>query len=1432
MRTADFLSHLRTLDIDIRAEGGQLQVSAPRKALTAELREQLASRKPEILDFLNDSNQLPQSDFATIEPVPRDGDLPLSFAQMRLWFLEQMSPGSAAYIVPMAWRLRGKLDVSILRMSLSEIVRRHEALRTVFPVANELPSQLILPATPVLVQVCDLTNLPPEERDREAERVSTAAAVKPFDLTNGPLMRALLVRTHEDDHLLVLTAHHAVFDGWSMGVFWREFSALYCAFRAGKPSPLPELPIQYADFAAWQRRYLKGPPGAYHLDFWKKQLEGCLPSLDLPIDHPRTDVPSRQSGKKTLQITPVVCESLKSLSQREGVSLFMVLLAAFNVLLHRLSGQDDILVGTPIAGRNRTEFEEMIGFFVNTVVLRTCLSGDSSFRDLLRQVRNTVLDGYAHQDTPFEELVDALDVKRDLSRSPLFQVFFNHLNLPSVPVQIPGLESESFWTSESKFELTLYSTQHGGSIDLLLLYNADLFEEHRMEIMLDQYSLLLEQICTDPSQSLDNYSLVTGSSSQSVPDPTEPLAVEWFGSVHARFVEQAVRAPQRLAVIAGTSQWSYGRLESTSAGLAAWLLRQGVGAGDTVAVYAQRSPSFVAALLGVLRAGAAFCILDPAYPALRLIQFLRAARPKAWLQIETASDLPDALETAVQEIAGSRRLIISETDDAISGLDLAATADVDPESPAYLTFTSGTTGDPKCILGTHRPLSHFIDWHLREFDLKATDRFSMLSGLAHDPLLRDIFTPLWMGATLCIPSLSDILLPGGLLSWMKQQKITVAHLTPAMGGLLTQPSGGQTDEQSLPALRYVFFGGDVLTPHDVALVTNLAHRVACINFYGATETPQAVAWYPIHSIQPLQADDLAAIPTRHIPIGRPIADTQLLILNRDGTLSGPGELGEIHVRSPYLSRGYVNDEAFTHERFVKNRFTGKSSDRLYRTGDLARYRPDGLIEFAGRADRQVKVRGYRMELGEIEAVLASHPGIQDCAIVARVSQSEDRKVVAYAVGRNGQHLLLDELRTHLRKLLPDYMIPAAFVVLRAMPLTPNGKLDRRALASREEDTLLPIKNYVPPSNQIELLLAEIWSEVLGVGKVGAADDFFELGGHSLTATRLIARLQSAFGIDLPLRSLFVEPTVAGLAKYIRYDAATQVYRYIGEAPQWGRLVPAQPRGRRRPLFLVTGNHNPDGTLQVLSRITPHLGSDQPVYGFRPRWIEGDRHGYSSVEEAAREHIAELRTVQAKGPYLLGGYCIDGIVAFEMAQQLMLAGENVGLLALIDTERPTPVRAFLANLRTASRRTKHIVNVGSKLIRLDARSAGRAVWDLLGRKFRTIRIEKPEGLSAKSFAPGDFYRFKMSYRRLMYRYRPKRYPGRITLIVNEQQYRTAKEMGWKASSTGGLAIHKTTGDHVTMLTRHSRELAQVLLKCLDDALPTQGRPSDYRGDNAL
>lgn len=1359
----------------------------------------------------------PPHEGPALERIPRDGEIPLSFAQTRLWFLEQLAPGSAAYVIPMAARLRGTVDVDLLQRSLSEIVRRHEVLRTVFPAAHGSPKAVILPAEPIQVTVSDLTGLPEAQRESKArEIVTSSAGHAAFDLTHGPLLRTQLLKLAEDDSVLLLTVHHAVFDGWSVNVFWQELSGLYSAFREGTPSPLAELPVQYADYAAWQRRCLQGPQGRSHLAFWKKRLEGCVSSLELPADRPRSDSPLRRSAKRTMVTSPALCKSLHAMSQREGVSLFVLLLAAFQALLHRLSGQDDILVGTPIAGRNRTEFEEMIGFFINTVVVRTRLSPTDSFRDLLAQVHTYMVDAYEHQEMPFEELVAALDVQRDLSRTPLFQVLFNHLNFPMAPARIPGLEIETFGDTEmeSKFDLTLYTLEQNGALHLVLLYDADLFSQSRMGIFLHQYANLLELVSGDPSRPAESYSLVAGPGN--LPDPALPLAVRWFGSVHSRFVEQAVRAPNRVALVEQGSQWKYQQLERVSAGLAEWLRRHKVGGGDIVAIYGSRSASFVAALLGVLRAGAAFCILDPAYPAGRLTRCLQAARPRAWLQMETASDLPDDLRDTVGEMAGNRRLTIPAKVDAIARLNLPAgspaSSNVDPDSPAYVTFTSGTTGSPKCILGTHRPLSHFIDWHVREFDLKPGDQFSMLSGLAHDPLLRDIFTPLWMGATLHIPSPADILQPGSLSDWMKQGKITVAHLTPAMASLLCQQPEGEISECLLPALRYAFFGGDALSQRDVARVAGLAPEAACVNFYGTTETPQAVAYRRIDSKEYLRRE----ATSRPIPIGGPIEDTQLIVLNRGGILAGPGELGEIHVRSPYLSSGYINDDALTRERFVTNPHTSRISDRMYRTGDLGRYRPDGFVDFAGRADGQIKIRGFRIETGEIEAALADHPGVQECAVVAREVRSGGKQLIACFVPRNTHSPAPDELRPHLRKHLPEHMIPAGFVMLDAMPLTPNGKVDRRALALRQGEAE-PAAEYTPPRNRVEQAMTGIWAEVLEVPRVGVLDNFFELGGHSLSATLLITRMRSTFGIDMPLRSLFLEPTIAGLARLIRFDVATQSYRYIDETPQWTCLVPAQPQGTRPPLFFVAGYESPDDTLLVLSRFIPHLGLDQPVFGFRPRWVDGVRDTYSSVAEMAREFIAELRTVQPIGPYFLGGHCLGGVAAFEMAQQLVREGEEVRLLALLDAERPTTLRSILANARLFWSRGRHVVSVITGIIGGKGRSRTATIKTLLEHKLNAPRTQGTQRATATRR-----YHMKTRHRRLMYGYEAETYPGRITLLVNEAEYGLCNHMGWKGIPQAGLKIYKLPGDHDSILPRYGKEFASALRESIDSALPQPGR----------
>jgi amino acid adenylation domain-containing protein len=1436
MKTLEFLSHLRSLNVSLRLENGGLQISAPKESLTPELIEQLTIRKPEILALLGSSTKN-GSDAKPIACLPRDGScvFPLSSAQLRLWFLDQLTPGGAAYNVTAALRLQGELDDSALERSVSEIVRRHEVLRTVFAETDGAPNQVIVPPAPVPVSLVDLTHLAFDLRECKAHQLGSAEAQKPFDLAKGPLFRAQLLRLDANDHVFQFTAHHVVFDGWSIGVFFENLAVLYRAFRAGKPSPLPELRVQYADFASWQKRLLDESGRQAHMAYWREQLGGNLPTLELPTDRPRRSTRVSRAGKKQLSVTPALSRALKRLSQREGTSLSMTLLAGFTILLHRLSGQDDILVGTPIAGRNRTEVEEMIGFFVNTIVVRTRFSESFVFREHLGRIRKTMLEAHEHQEMPFEELVGALDPHRDLDRTPLFRVFFNHLNLQVKPIQLEGLKFEPFgdFESDSKFDLNLYVSEQDDSIGFTLVYDTDLFDEGRVSILIDQYERLLEQICDDPGQQVNHYSLLTNSTKGRLPNPTEPLPRRWFGSVHSRFVERAAQSPERIAVEEDKSQLTYGELERLSAGLAAWLLANGVAGGDTVAIYGHRCAPLAVALLGVLRAGAAFSVLDPAYPAARLQGCLRALKPKAWLQLAAADDPPAALQNAVDELEVSR-LILPDTGQLLSlpelRRDLRVLGDVDPDSPAYVMFTSGTTGDPKCILGTHRPLSHFIDWHVAEFGLQATDRFSLLSGLAHDPLLRDVFTPLWLGATLCIPSADSMLSPGWLSSWMQQRQVSVAHLTPALSAVLAEPSfrlaGDGEYRESVHALRYAFFGGDVLTPRDVEQMLAIAPQTECINFYGATETPQAMAFYRVDAADGA-AEPGDTVSGQAIPIGSAISGAQILVINQAGGLAGIGEVGEIYVRTPYLSRGYLNDETLTSQRFVTNPFTGQEGDRLYRTGDLGRYRTDGHVQIVGRADQQLKIRGYRIEPGEIEAALIQYAGVRDCIVMARQDRSGDKQLAAY-VTVDPQRFVREGVRTYLKSLLPEQMIPSALIVLDRIPLTPNGKVDRAALALLQADGAELARAHIEPGTHVEREIARIWGEVLGIenGKISAHDNFFELGGHSLTATRAIARLRSFFGIDLPLRSMFVEPTVAGLAKHIRYSTLTRTYQYVSEVPRWNYLVPAQPRGTRTPLFLVAGYGDIDETLLLLSSVLTQLGPDQPVYGFKPRWIDGLGGAYSSVEEAAREYLTEVRELQPRGPYLIGGDCINGIVAFEMAQQLRRDGEEVALLVLQDTARPSVLTALIGDLWRAWQRGQRIANTIAQIVRPESYSRKDFVNRFIRRKLKLSRRPTTDD----SGMDNDHY--KKDFRRRMLAYRPISYPGRITLLVNEKTHRLNKDLGWKDIAEGGVAVYKVPGDHHTRLTSHRKGLAQLLLTCIDDALAEYaGQQNSPRADAA-
>ncbi|MCA9958793.1 MAG: AMP-binding protein, partial [Anaerolineales bacterium] len=752
-------------------------------------------------------------DAAPADRIPRrqgSGPVSLSYAQQRLWFLDQLEPGNATYNVPAAMRLKGWINIPALEYSLNTILSRHESLRTTYTAVDGHPLQIINTQQTIALPVLDLEHFPSDQRFRDACHLQEEEARWPFSLKFDRPIRVHLLRLGPEDHILTVTMHHVASDGWSFTVFGRELAACYEAYLSGDAPKLPELPIQYADYALWQTEWLQGDEAQQQLEYWKEKLGGDLPVLEMPTDFPRPPVQSFHGAKREVLLSAELSTAVHKLCQREGVTLFMTMLAAFKLLLHRYSGQDDIIVGSPIAGRNRAEVENLIGLFLNTLVLRTDLSGKPAFRELLQRVRETSLGAFANQDVPFEMLLDELKPERDLSRTPLFQVFFNMLNFSEGALQLPGVTSEVLAnpTLGSKFDLTLYVSEIGPQIKLLLSYNADLFQEARMVEMVEQYEYLLTQIVANPDELIDNYSLVTAHAQSILPDPTEPLSAEWFGPTSVALTRNAQRIPQQIAVVDAQETWTYQELEQRSNQLAHFLCEQGVQPQDVVAIYSHRSASLPWALMGLMKAGAAFLVLDPTYPPARLIDYLELAKPRGWLQLEAAGEPPAVLLQALDEMNCTCRMVLPGrsaaeqqgllADYSVEPPDIV----VGPDDFASLSFTSGSTGKPKGTMGRHGSLTHFYPWMAETFALTEDDRFSMLSGLAHDPLQRDIFTALWVGARVCAPDPMQIGSPGWLADWMREQGVTVANLTPAMGQLITD-TAVTTDgiAQAMPSLR-------------------------------------------------------------------------------------------------------------------------------------------------------------------------------------------------------------------------------------------------------------------------------------------------------------------------------------------------------------------------------------------------------------------------------------------------------------------------------------------------------------------------------------------------------------------------------------------------------------------------------------------------------
>ncbi|HYO67456.1 MAG TPA: amino acid adenylation domain-containing protein, partial [Archangium sp.] len=1058
--------------------------------------------------------------------VPRSVEAELSFSQQRLWFLDQYQPGSAVYNMPAALRLVGALDAGALERAFSELVRRHQSLRTTFRVREDVPFQVIAPASSWRLEVTELGHLPASEREAEAMRLAHEDARQPFDLARGPLLRTKLLRLTAREHLLLVTMHHIVSDGWSLAVLIREVVTLYAAFSAGRPSPLPELPIQYMDFAAWQRDWLQGEVLDQQLGYWRKQLDGAPPTLELPTDRPRTPDARNPGASLKVELPPRLMQGLKALCQHEGATLFMGLLAGLQTVLARYSGQDDICVGAPIAGRTQAQTEELIGFFVNTLVLRTRLDGNPTFRELLGRVKDVTLGAYAHQDVPFEKLVEVLQPPRQqLGRTPFFQVALGLLNTPTAELSMPGLSIQPLPldSGTARFDLSLSLSESAQGLSGELEYRSDLFEAATVARMMEHLRLLLEDAVAHPERRLSELSLMSEAERRR-------MLVEWNATtadfprearVHELFEAQAARTPDAVAVVFEDQQLTYAELERRSRQLSHHLRALGVKPGDRVALCMERSLELMVGLLGILQAGAAYVPLDPSAPRERLGFMLEDTAAPVLLTREH-------LRATLPSFPG--HLVVLDTGwETISQAPPLPPSGVTAGHPAYVLYTSGSTGQPKGALISHGALANHMAWLLSTFGLSAGERVLQKTPLSFDASVWECWAPLLVGAPLVLAPPEAHRDPAALVECVVRQRIHVLQVVPSLlRFMLDEPALARARD-----LRWLFCGGEALPSELAVRLRAVLPEVRLINLYGPTETTIDATWAAISSQEPVGT----------LPIGKPVANTQVYVLDTALRPVPLGVPGELYIGGVQLALGYLGRPALTAERFVPNPFGTEPGTRLYRTGDKVRWLPDGQLQFLGRIDFQVKVRGLRIEPGEVEGVLARHPAVREAVVVAREDLAGGTGLVAYVTARPGEALETAALRTFLRDSLPEYMVPAAFVVLDALPLTRSGKLDRRALPAPEAPRV--DESHIAPRTDTERKLAGLWSELLGLEQVGVRNDFFELGGHSLLATRLLSRIRGAFQVELPLQALFEARTLE--AQAVRVDEAAGVGQPI-QAP--------------------------------------------------------------------------------------------------------------------------------------------------------------------------------------------------------------------------------------------------------------------------------------------
>ena len=1329
---------------------------------------------------------------------------PLSNSQQGLWVLNQLMPGESLYHTPTAVRLNGNLDVTALRKALDAIVARHEALRTTFVAVEGTPRQVVEKNISLEMPLIDLTERAEAEREEQAQRLLRHEARKPFDLSKGPLIRSILLRLKDEEHILLVTMHHIVTDGWSMGIFNRELSALYDSFHNEQPSPLAELAIQYLDYADWQRRWFEGEVYRSQLAYWKKTFENLPAALELPTDHPRPNVQAYKAFRgahHTVRLSKQLTKDLKLLCQKENVTLFMALLAAYQVLLHRYTGERDIVVGTPMAGRQMPETEELIGLFINTLALRMDVSGDLSFRELLERVKQVALEAYANQDLPFERLVKELQPERTLAHNPLFQVMFVLQSEEILPLQLSGLEAAHFRIDHvmANFDLTLDIVERDGQLVCLFETNADLFESDTIARLMDHFRILVEGAVANPERSISQLPLLSETERRQ-------LLVEWNDThneypahkcIQELFEQQVGERPEAVALVYEDRQMTYRELNSRANQLAHYLRRRAITPDTRVAICLERSAEMIVTLLAILKAGGAYVPLDPAYPRARLQFMLEDAQAPVLL---TQKALRESLPQTAAEVICLDELAEETARESKANPAIETTAD----NLAYVMYTSGSTGKPKGVAVTHRNVVRLVK-NTNYASFSADDVFLQSSTISFDASTFEIWGSLLNGARLALlpagpPSLTE------LGQALKRYQVTTLWLTAGLFHLMVD-----NHLEDLRSVRQLLAGGDVLSvPHVRKVFTELSD-CRLINGYGPTENTTFTCCYPVMDLGRVNGS---------VPIGFPISNTTVYVLDRYLSPTPIGVPGELYIGGDGLARGYLDHPELNAERFVNDPFGDQPGARLYRTGDLVRYRASGEIEFIGRIDNQVKVRGFRIELGEIEAALAEHSLVREAVVVARKDEG-DKHLVAYLTTGEGNEVTIDELRDFLQQKLPDHMVPSHFVVLESLPLTPMGKVDRHALPPTNGFKSRATKEFSTGGDELEVKLARIWEKVLNVRPVGMDDNFFELGGHSLLAVRLFAQMEKSFGKNLPLATLFQAPTVRQLARVLRQE---------GWLAAWSSMVMIQGGGQRTPFFCV---HAAGGNVLEYRDLARLMGPDQPFYGLQAKGLDGKEEPHTTIKEMADHYLKEMREVQPEGPYLIGGRSSGGTIAFEMACRLAAEGQEVALLALLDTYPAGYFKLLPGSMSWRQRASRYgrklqshaanlrQLNVPEKIAYVFRKlkyAPAKAKHKLYRRAYKIYRrYGRPLPPALKNIEEINFAAVKD--------YEPRTYFGNVTLfLASDLTADYDLHDGWRELVQGDIETYEIPGNHINIIKEpHVGPLAEKLKACLNKAAQKGSSP---------